>query len=381
MAEFITIPIETDPDELSQEALDYLASVIPGFNANAANLETWLVEATARIAAEVRDVASDVPPAIFRYYGATIAGLPPVDAAPASVVSTWTMIDAQGYTIPVGTQVAIAASGDSLIGFETIENVNVPEDETVAVGVVLVAVEPGANGNDLTSAPLLITPLDFVASITLDSTTGGGADAEADDVYLSRLRSELQLLTPRPILPRDFAVLARRIAGVDRALAVDGLIPDVGTGQERAVAVAVIDSAGAPCSAPVKAAVDALLQSLREVNFIVSVIDPDTTSIYVDFTATLDSSSGFDAATVEAAAISAIESYLDPANWGESRFGDTRDWNLIDKVRYLEVASVINDVDGVDYITALTVNAGTIDVTLAGDAPLTAIGTITGAVA
>jgi hypothetical protein len=41
-------------------------------------------------------------------------------------------------------------------------------------------------------------------------------------------------------------------------------------------------------------------------------------------------------------------------------------------VRYLEVATVINNVDGVDHITDLTLNGGTADVPLDGVAPLPA---------
>lgn len=47
-------------------------------------------------------------------------------------------------------------------------------------------------------------------------------------------------------------------------------------------------------------------------------------------------------------------------------------------VRYLEVAEVLNRVDGVDYISTLTVNGGTANITLTGVAPLTLAGTVTG---
>jgi hypothetical protein len=48
------------------------------------------------------------------------------------------------------------------------------------------------------------------------------------------------------------------------------------------------------------------------------------------------------------------------------------------KVRYVAAGSALMGVAGVRYVSALTVNAGTSDVTLTGVAPLPTVGTITG---
>jgi hypothetical protein len=55
----------------------------------------------------------------------------------------------------------------------------------------------------------------------------GGVDAESDDDYLDRFRTNAQLLAPRAILPSDFASLLQSVPGIDRALALDGYIPAV----------------------------------------------------------------------------------------------------------------------------------------------------------
>jgi hypothetical protein len=60
-------------------------------------------------------------------------------------------------------------------------------------------------------------------------------------------------------------------------------------------------------------------------------------------------------------------------------YGDQAAWINDTKVRYLEVAQVINDQEGVNYIINLTVNGGTVDVALTGTAPLAKPGVITGA--
>lgn len=384
MSDYIVPPIETDPDTLAAEALDYLETKIPGFSATPPSPEGYLVEANARLAAENRDLASDVTTAIFRRFG-QLVGVRPIEAVAATALSTWTMIDDAGYTIPAGTAVGIAAAGDELITFLVQDDVVVAAGDTVtgAGAVALVAQEPGANGSGLAGVPQLVDALAFVQSIALVGPTSGGADAEDDDHYLGRLRDDLALQAPRPILPRDFAVMARNIAGVERALAIDGYNPDDdSTGNERMVAVAVADALGAAVAPGVKATVDDMLQAQRELNFVVNVIDPTYTEVDITFTAV--AFAGFDPVDVEARAAAAAAAFLDPALWGLPTFGDPSSgggWISEDHVRYLEVAAALNAVEGLDYISALTIGLhggamGAADVALDGAAPLPEPGTI-----
>lgn len=496
MPEYIDVPIETDPEVLSGEVFDYLQARIPGWVPNAGNLETILTEALARIGAEIRDVASRVPVSVFRWFG-PLVGVYPVDATSAVAQTTWTMIDDSGYTIPADTLIGIRAAGDQLVIFQTIDDVIVPPGDTMTAvgGVTAIAVTPGAAGSGLGTPGQeieLSSLLDYVTAVTLVAATTGGIDAEADFDYLNRLRTELQLLTPRPILPQDFAVLARNISGVARALAIDLYKPgtdetqrvtitgaptsggirltfsgqqtgagaivfdsnagavqtalealsniDVGdllvtggpfpatpidvkfrgpkggtdqpamtvtstlgggsspaaavttptpgvapeTTRERAVTVALTDEVGQPVTSTAATAVDAYLQSLREVNFEVYVIDPTYTTIHVTFTVTIYD--GFVPADVVAAAEAAVAAYLSPAAWGLPRTGDRFIWLQKTYVRYLELATVLNNTEGVDEVTALQLGVeggalSTADVILSGAAPLPQPGTITGTAA
>ena len=56
---------------------------------------------------------------------------------------------------------------------------------------------------------------------TSPSRASGGTEDETSDDYLARLAEALTILAPRPILPNDFAVLARQVPGVGRATAID----------------------------------------------------------------------------------------------------------------------------------------------------------------
>lgn len=391
MPDYIDVPVETNPEQLALDAFTHLQSEIPGWEPNDGNLETILIEAMSLIAAEVRDIASAVPTEIFRYFGRSLLGVYPKEASYASVNSTWTMIDDAGYTISAGTQVGIRASGDQLIPFQVLQDYVIAPGDTVADPVLLIAVEPGEAGSALGVADgevELIDTIDYVLSITQEDTTTGGTDAETDTEYLNRLVQRLTLLSPRAIVPSDFEILAVGVSGVERALAIDGYNPDNGTyNNERYVTVAVVDETGAPVSAPVKAEVDALLQSEREINFIVRVVDPTISVIDVNFTAV--AYPGSDTAAVALAATEVVEAYLDPANWGY--INDTGDGESLNKwvnktaVRVNEIIAQIDRVPGVDYVSSVYIKTGAdafaaSDIILSGIAPLASAGTVTASV-
>lgn len=373
---YIDLPIETDADTLKDEAIEYLVAAFPGWEAAAGNLEVVLIEAIAEMAAEQAVVASQVPSAIFRAFGERIVGLVPIDGVEASGSSTWTTTDTLGHTIPAGTFLTI---GD--VAFQTSEEV------TVAIGVSsatvpIVAVEPGEAANGLTGVGTLVDTLAFVDAVTIIGSTSGGVDAETDDEYLGRLTDELTLMAPRPIVPQDFEILARNIAGVERAVAVDGYDSHTDTyDNERMVAVAAVDDEGEAVSGATQDAIEAYLEARREVNFVVNMIDPVYTTI--DVVAEVVVLPGFDSATVLDMVEAALNDYLDPNNWGRVQSGDgrfSRPWVNTQTVGYLNIARTILMVEGVAFISpgTLTVEGGAVDVDLSGDpAPLTRPGTMT----
>jgi hypothetical protein len=599
--EFVDIPLDTEPPDLAQKSYDYLQARIADWEPRDGNLETWIIEAIARQAAEVAALAAAVPRAIFKTYGEKIINLAPIEAAAAIGETTWVMRDTAGYTIPAGTVVSLPTTGDTSIAFATTEEVIVPPGSaSTGPGAVMIqAVNPGVESDGLTGTPQLLDILDFVSSVSLVGETEGGQDAETEDEYLDRLAQEMQLLTPRPIVARDFALLAMRVPGVGRAIAIDaadvvvGFIPEIqtisnngavagtftltfsaggpqttaaiaynagaatiqsalealsniapgdivvsggpihtspvtvqfqgayagtdvpqmtGSGtnlvianemqyveivatggtftltysgqttgainwnasaaavqtalealsnlapgdvqvdldyqnagggayvitfmgtlegdnlalitangtnltgpghsitvsaiqdgsqgitivvntnqegsniiapQERTVVIAAVDDDGEPVLTSIKGNVADLLQAMREINFVVLVIDATYTTIGVNYTAV--AAEGWDADEVQDRADAALAEYLDPANWGLPATGDQRLWLYRPTVRYLEVAEVLSNVEGLDYITLLQTkkNAGgfaSVDITLDGQTPLTRAGTITGSV-
>jgi len=289
-----------------------------------------------------------------------------------------------GYTIPAGTVVAYRVAGDTLVAFAVVDAVTVPPGATATLPseVVLRALDPGADANGLAiGAVEQIDALAGVASIASTAVTAGGIDAETDEDYLDRLVEELRLSSPRPILPGDFAILAKRIAGVHRAVAIDGYNPaDGSTNNERMVAVAALDINGVDVGPTARTAIAAYLDSLRELNFIVNTMV--STSTVMAVTVTVRALVGADKVAVRAAVEQALRDYLSPKNWaGGSESPPV--WRDEWIVRYLEVAQVVNAAAGVDHITTsgglfdLLVNAARLDVTLIGVAALPSPGVMT----
>jgi len=362
---YIRFPIETNPEQLAQDVYDYIQVNAPGWTPNDGNLDVWIIRAMAAKAAESRDLASDVQDSIFRYFGANLMSIPPNDATPASVPTTWTMIDTAGYTIPANTAVGIRnAAGDTQV-FLTVADIIVPfgVNATPAGDVLVQAMIAGSEANGLGGAgqPVdLIDQLAFVSSITMTGATTGGADAEDDDTYLSRLSRRLRRLSQRPILPEDFAELALDASTeVARAIAIDEYDPGTDTyGHDRTVTIAAVKADGTPVSGTAKTAIQTYLDANREVNFVVHTMDATYTRIQVHAdVVVLD---GYDPATVVASVVTAIQNYLLPSNWGQDPTLSTVDalttWVDSPTVYYNELIALVSNVAGVDRVDDLTSN-------------------------
>lgn len=381
---YIPLQIDADPPELADEAFAYLEERVPGWEPSPGNLEAWLIEALAQLAGELRELTTLVPEAIFEYFGTTILGLPPHPAMFATGSTSWTARDEDGYTVDAGTLVAVEPPADpDNYTFEVTDSFTIPAGSLSATGIQIRALEEGAASSGITGPVEVLDPLDFVDSVTLDGYTAGGVDAEPIEDYLARLSGLLVLLTPRPILPQDFATMALEVAGVARATAIDLYNLDTGqTDVPRCVTVIVVGPDGRPVSPTTREAVRVFLQARREVNFLVFVGDPDYETIDVEFTAT--SFPGWDASEVEARAVEAITEYLSPQAWGQpgagAQGGPETSWVNDNTVRFLEVSTVINNVAGINFITDLTLNGQHADVTMTGTAVLPEPGEITGTV-
>lgn len=375
MSGFIEYDVALDQAVLEDQAFEALEEKFPGYQTSDAHLENALLVELVRIVRETGQVAANVPPAIFRAFGLKIAGIPPKDATPATATVTITAVDDAGYALPAGTQFLYQESGDQFHAFELTDGIAIPQFSTEVVGAPIQAVEEGTALNDIPAGTVLTPVLGFkwIDEITLDTATTGGDDGEGDALYLHRLSDELRLMGPKPVLPSEYAVLARRVAGVYRALARDLYDPDTDTfDNERTVALAAVDELGDAIGAATKDALSAFLAATRELNFLVKVFDPTYTRVDVTFNAT--ALPGFNAAQVEISAEEAVSAHLDPASWGRTDL-KIPNWQLTPTVSHLEIAVLLNDVPGLDVVSLLELGKeggaqAAADVALDGAAPL-----------
>jgi hypothetical protein len=371
-----------------EQAFAFLELNIPGWSASEGQLDVWMVEAFSSEAADIGTLSTEVPKAIFRYFGTSLFGITSVEASTAMVNTTWHVLDTVGHTITAGTQFGIRDSTGELHAFTVLTDVAIPPgSNSTGVGEVIgTAAISGSASSGLGAAngPVeLIDPFVWVDYVTQSGPSAGGEDAESDDAYLDRLALELQTISPRPILPRDFSILARKVPGVQRATTLDLYNPATGTwNNERMVTVVSLDEHGNPVPSTIRTNVKNYLDAMREINFVVNVMDATVTGI--DVTCSVTVLSGYDPADVVSRIVGALQSYLDPSKWGmdiQDNPDDPKTWNNINTIYYLEISTVINNVGGVNRIVVLRMGlAGgaqyPADLTIPGVVPLPTPGTL-----
>lgn len=385
MGRFIALPIARDPSEAEDQSVEVVQAQFPTWETRDADSMTLVLRSVANLYADVAELATRMGEEVFRYYGRGVANLPPVDETPAIGSVIVTAADANGpYVVPESLEIVGRGALGEPVGFRTVAAVVIPQGSTTVVADVE-ASEPGVEANGVSGAAEFSEYVDYLVAVEFTAPTSGGEDAEGDEAYLDRLGDELELMSPRPILPQHFAVLARRL-GAYRATAIDGLNPnDDTTGNPAMVTVAGVDEAGNALAAALRASILEQLAAMREVGFGVWMIDPTYTPMDAAFSAT--AYPGWDEVAVQAAGIDALSDFFSPATYGQREdTGEDREWLNDPVIRYLEAAERLQRVEGLRYVDSLVIGKsgdtlGTSDVTMTGYAPLPTPGNVTGTVA
>ena len=379
MSEPIFPTIETDAAELYRIGMQRIADLVPEFDTDVVGSpESWLMEAVSEIASEVQLAASTVPESIFRHFGQNMIGLAPTEGQQSVATVQVVCGDALGHTIDEGTAFLLYTDGETSFEFVTTEDVLIPNGGTTAdIQVVCTTPTSVSNGAGVAGVEL-VDSLPFVASTTIVTTAAGGSDDETEDEYMVRLNSMLQLLSMRPITPRDFETLLRATFG-GRWLCLDGYDRDLATwGNALTVTMVGIKDDGSLFTAGELLLVDAFLEANRMVNFVTYTMQPNLETINVSFDISIED--GYDAAETLALVDANLSSYLSPAMWGLPQSGDEFRWDVSDTVRYFSIVNVILNTLGVKALNSVTLMGVTIDHALANEWTLADTGTITGVV-
>ncbi|MCB9377080.1 MAG: baseplate J/gp47 family protein [Microthrixaceae bacterium] len=367
------LPLETDPDAVTARILAGLAARMPGWTAYEGAPEVALAEEVGRETALLAARFVELVDLAVAGIGATVYGLPPIVATPATLLVDVT-VTAPGDVIPDGLTVIGTTIDGHRVAYQLAAALTA--NDTVQQ-VTMTAIEPGANGNGIPAGQLLVvsTATASVVSATAAAGSAGGGDAETLTGYLDRLVDHLAVLRPGGVTGTDLALLAKSVPGVHRALGLDLHDPAMpGIHAPRTATVYALDTAGQPVPDSTKAVVRAELEAVRELNFRPIIADPPTT--VVDVAVRVAPELGATPTAAQAAAETAIRAWLSPATWATSP-GQPRSWIRVPVVRYLELATVISSAPGVGFITGLTLNGAAADVPLADPVGLPKPGTIT----
>jgi uncharacterized phage protein gp47/JayE len=352
------LPIATSADEVRQEIADEFSDNVPGFALLPTSPLTHLVGALAAVSAESRDaLQARIRTELMSLIG-TLFRLPRSDGAPASSTITVTALDTLGHTIEGPVPVSL---GD--VQMETTTDVVIPVGQTSAtVPVVTVDWSSAANGATATVATpvTLDTAADWLAEaspVVLDAPLAGGADPENDTAYMVRLIEELSILSPSPILPRSYAVLARRHPSVVYAWCrrtYNGATGTDGVPHHVTVWVAGADgrSPGTTAIAEVFNAISLLLLD----NVVLHVLPP--TIVPIDVNATVRPRYGWAPGDAESAGTQRLQQVLAPAAWCAPQFGDAINPTPDDLVHVNDLIARLDEVDAIQVPETLEINGG-----------------------
>ena len=371
-AAFVQLPMTTDEQTLADDAIEALRAAWPDWEPNDGDIEVVQIEALAAMFANAAQLASQMGEAALIAYGTKLLGIPYNTGTPATTTVEFTVEDAIGYTIPASSQLAIDG-----YAFDVTNDVVFVANGDTSQSALVTAAENSSSYNGLVGANVVGVSLPaFVTNITVDAPTLGGVDPQSDDDYAGDLSTELQLSTRAIITLPDFERAAVALPGIERAYAE--------TDSARNVTVTLLGDGGTIVGDATKDQLAAIYQANRLVNVTVGLDDPTFTEI--DVTWEVVAYLNYDATDLTTRINATLADALSPAMYGSEPAGDIGggppSWTNDPVIRAMKLVQIVGDVQGVDYVTALSINGGGNfeDFTMPGAVALPTPGTMTGTV-
>lgn len=365
-------PFDEDVETIFNDSIEYGQSVFPEWVPQAGQIEVMLLEAIAAQAANVSSSANRVPGAVvetlFIFYGITRD-----DGQEATATIDVTMIDDTGYTIPAASNFAFfPIGGANALIYILDEDIVVASGQTAGTGTVTAALV-GLTHNDPSAGSTLqvLSTTPYLLTSTFNTSPAGGTEAEDDDTYFTRatttLRSFSAALTTAVQIeayvlinyPND--VFRCKVYDRRRQNDRDTTSPTYDTHDGFALVVvaglnAVIsDTSDVPLSIAQQEEIEDDLDLKTNTGLVtelvnVELVDIDIEVIVVPFV-------GFTTGQIQLNVDSALDAYLSPNNW---------DWS--DTLRETELISLIDQVEGVDYVEQIvSVATSSVNATVTGN--------------
>lgn len=392
MSMYIDADLITDETSVAEAILAGIADRIDavlgldpasGWQAQEGSPETHFAEAVAIVISTAAALVQDKERTDYQGFGSLILGINRSVAEPSTGYTTWQFNQVGTYLIPDGSELVMIAPDGTPVGFATVGDINVTG--LSATDVEVTAIEPGSISNGLSGDAVSFEPLPFVVGVTMTTASAGGTDDQTVDDYLDDIVRRARRVKTVPVITDDYADTALDTPGVARAVAVRLLNNEVYPATPATpgyVTVFLADANGAPVSAGIKTDVINSMQGTDRPQA-VTVLAADPTVNNLTIAASITLKLGADQTATVTAVQTALENAYSPANYGfdSDAPGNWSPPTTTEQrtIRTFDVAAVIDDVDGVDAVTDVTINGGA-SVVLTGWAPLptlTATPTIT----
>lgn len=333
---------------------------LPGWVPREGNTEVVLMESLALEISEAVVAINRVPGAVVAAL-LLLAGVDKDYGAAPIATATFTLGDTLGHTIPGGTRLYLVLDDGTTITF-LVEPPGLtvdPGDDTGTVSIIGDIFTDQANGILAGTRLVMADPVPFIERVELGTAVADGRSAETDDEWRDRGVARLSRLSDALVLPRHFEAAALERSEVARALALDlwdgsGGSPGDDPGH---ITVAVLGDGGAALSAPAKAAIETDLEDRAVAILDVHVIDVTIEAVAV--TIEMHPLDGYDTGEVSDAVEEAVAAYINPLTW---QWGGT--------IRLFEIVSLVDRVDGVDYVTSVLLDGLALDYDITGPANL-----------
>lgn len=341
---------------------------MPGWVPREGNTEVLIMESLALEIAEGIVAVNRIPGAVAEII-LMLAGVDKDYGAAPIASATFNLADNLGHTIPGGTRLYLVLDDGTSVTFlvEPPGLTVAPGSSTGTVSIIGDTFTAAANGLAAGTRMVMADPVPYIESVELATTVADGRDPESDNDWRDRGVARLSRLSDALVLPRHFEAAALERAEVGRAVAIDLYDPlEAGSPGDHPghITVAVLGDDGTALSTETKDEIEQALEASAVAMLDVHVVDVTITTVPIAVTVHLFS--GFDEASTLDAIEAAITAYVDPMTW---------QWGGV--IRRFEIVSLVDQVAGVDYVTAVTINGVASDYTVSGASTLPKAGTVT----
>jgi len=334
---------DKDATDFVNTARTMLQSRIPQWVPQSTNQEMLVIEAVALEMQEAVFSLNRLPSTMLRVL-LKMYGVEKYAGNPPQVTVQFTMYDNFGHIVPADTEIAIQLTDGSYLSFYTVDTLSVGSGETSGT-IVARAREYTKKANNIDAgAPFaLVDAVVGVESVISIDAISDGTEPEDDDAWIARGVQVLRRLVNTLVLPQHFIDAALLLPFVYRANAVDNYDVTAGGtigGDPGHVTVFVYGIDG-PLSPDARVSIRDNLQMQAQVNLAIHVANANVVSANV--TATIKVKPGYIDVVVKEAVEAALTKYL-----------NTNTWVFGAALRPYEIVSVIDNVEGVDYVDTLT---------------------------